>query len=153
MFGVFKTECMSAYCLCARAPRVGGRVYTIIRVKQSVFRRQIQHISNIRLRTLALVAGVGARIVVIVVTLVVAAVVIDIVRWDLLATPRASTDLYIQIVLHTGLVGWALHSSANPRPHLLVNVLIQRPLLPWLGIRGMWMLGVSLPLRSFVRVS
>ena len=97
-----------------------------------------------RLCTLALVARVGALNVVIFVAVGVAAVVSDVIGRDLLATPRASTDLYIQIVLHTGLVGWALHSSANPRPHLLVNVLIQRPLLPWLGIRGMWMLGDEL---------
>jgi len=96
-----------------------------------------------RLCTLALIARVGALIVVIFVALGVAAVVSDVMGRDLFATSRASTDL-IQIVLHTGLVGWALHSSANPRPHLLVNVLIQRPLHPWLGIRGMWMLGNEL---------
>ena len=96
-----------------------------------------------RLCTLALVARVGALIVVIFVALGVAAVVCDVMGRDLFATSRAWTDL-IQIVLHTRLVGWALHSSANPRPHLLVNVLIQRPLLPWLGIRGMWMLGDEL---------
>ena len=124
---------------------MGGRVDTIIRVKQCVHRTRIQHIhGSMRLCTLALVARVGALNVVIFVAVGVAAVVSDVIGRDLLATPRASTDLYIQIVLHTGLVGWALHSSANPRPHLLVNVLIQRPLLPWLGIRGMWMLGDEL---------
>jgi hypothetical protein len=92
-------------------------------VKQSVYRKRIQHIGIMRLRTLALVAAVGARIVVIVVALGVAAVVSDVIGRDLLATSRASTDL-IQIVAHAGLVGWALHNSATTRPHLLVNVLI-----------------------------
>jgi hypothetical protein len=123
---------------------MGGRVDTSIRVKQSVYHTRIQHIhGSMRLCTLALVARVGALIVVLFVALGVSAVVSDVMGRDLFATSRASTDL-IQIVLHTGLVGWALHSSANPRPHLLVNVLIQRPLLPWLGIRGMWMLGNEL---------
>jgi hypothetical protein len=52
----------------------------------------------------ALVARVGARIVVIVATLVVAAVVSDVIGRDLLATSRASKDL-IQIVPHAELVG------------------------------------------------
>jgi hypothetical protein len=71
----------------------------------------------------SLIATVGARVEVTLVTLVVAAVVADVIRRDLLATSRASTDL-IQIVLQTGLMGRALHNSANPRPHLLVNILI-----------------------------
>ena len=123
MFGLFTTEYMSVCCLCACAPRVGGRVDTIIRVKQSVFRRQIQHISNIRLRTLALVADVGARIVVIVVAVGVAAVVSDVIGRDPLATSRAAVDV-IQNGPHAGLLWWALLNSANPPPQLMVNVLI-----------------------------
>ena len=92
-------------------------------MKQSVYRKRIQHIGIMRLRTLALVAAVGARIVVIVVALGVAAVVSDVIGRDLLATSRASTDL-IQIVLHTGLLWWALLNIANPPPQLMVNVLI-----------------------------
>jgi hypothetical protein len=76
-----------------------------------------------------------------------------VIGWDLLATQRASTDL-IQIVLHTGLVEWALLNSSNPPQQLIVNVLIWRPLalrvaycgtlLSRFGIRGMWMLGNEL---------
>ena len=140
-----------------------GRVDTIIRVKQSVYRTRIQHIhGSMRLCTLALVARVGALIVVIFVALGVAAVVSDVMGRDLFATSRASTDL-IQIVLHTGLVGWALHSSANPPPQLMVNssydtrsrCALRTAARSCRGSGseacGCWVM--SLPLRSFVRVS
>jgi hypothetical protein len=110
----------------------------------------------------SLIATVGAWVEVTLVTLVVAAVVADVIRRDLLATSRASTDL-IQIVLHTGLVGWALHSSANPPPQLMVNSsydVCSRCALRTAARScrgsgseacGCWVM--SLPLRSFVRVS
>ena len=47
--------------------------------------------------TLAPVAAVGARVVVIVVALVVAAGVADVIRRDLLATPRAAADLLVVV--------------------------------------------------------
>jgi hypothetical protein len=71
----------------------------------------------------SLVAAVGARIAVIVVAVGVAAVVADIVRWDLLATVQAAVDLLV-VIPHLGLVWRALHNSVNPRLHLLVNVFI-----------------------------
>ena len=98
----------------------------------------------------SLIATVGARGEVTLVTLVVAAVVSAVIS----SPHREHRQTFSKSSYTRGSWGRALHNSATTRPHLLVNVLIQRPLalrvahrgtlLPWLGIRGIWMLGNEL---------